>query len=544
MHYILTSKNYEKFELIPEDHRQPIIAFEGAKLAAPALPGDRVTIKKDTEGNQTGLRVADRAKYQLLFGFLDVTSKTIHGFTSRGAPIVIFYPFDRRFPPSRVGCNKPRTENLLVSIRFEHWASSENLPRGSIIDYIGPAGNIKTELFALGLSRNPWPSKYEVLPDMSVVRPIDPSEPRREVYAIQHTTVHIDPEGCKDIDDAISIIKCRDEPNTWEVTIHIADVADKIDPGSEYDIFARQNAQTVYDTDGHVIRPMLPVHISEDLCSLKPTTWKRTVALRFLWNPLAGAIAQKKFIETYTLITHSATYDNLMTQIPPEPYEVLKSLCMYLGADPDDTHTWVEVLMIAYNAEAAVTMPTGTGILRAQPEGKLTNTEVLKAYPELKYLYMEQAKYDLDPAKTHWSLGNIPYCHATSPIRRYADIINQRAIKAHIRGKTPEMPPTRELIYHLNQREKWIKQTTRAMLFVEALYKTKQTTLEAIIVENNGTKLRLYVPTWKKMVTYRTVEPVNEGLAGTHLVEFFFDATQKSWQDKLILRLVPMAVGP
>jgi exoribonuclease R len=540
MQYTLISKNYEEFTLLPEDPKQQTIYFKDAKLASPALPGDGVSITTndntmDNESNFT-LKVDRRGEYPPLIGFLDLKSKTIYGYTSKGAPIVIFHPYDRRFPPFRVGCPKPRTDNLLVIVKFEHWHSTENLPRGAITDYLGIAGNLSAELYAISKLRNPWPAKYTMLPDNSVIRL---NNPKRDIYAIQYTTVHIDPEGCKDIDDAISFL--QEGPDSWHIAIHIADVADKIEPGDEYDKFARRNASTVYSVDGVVSRAMLPVHISEDLCSLKKGTWKRSVALAFNWQPSTKQITNKRLVETHVLITHSATYDNIHTTIPQNTYQCLRELAVHLGANPADTHTWIEVLMIAYNVEVAATLPPGYGLVRTQPASKASaiTADIVAAIPELKFISLEQAKYEVksqtqDKHQTHYGLGNILYCHATSPIRRYADLVNQRVIKAYINGT--QIPQTKEILaIHLNQREKQIKQAERNMLFVEAIHKSKQTAVKAIIVSQTETKTKLYVPAWKKLINYKNVL---QNAPGSEVnLEFFFDPTQHAWENKLVLRI-------
>jgi exoribonuclease R len=539
MQYTLISKNYEEFTLLPEDPTQQPIYFKDAKLASRGLPGDGVSITTndntmDNESNFT-LKVDRRGEYPPLIGFLDLKSKTIHGYTSKGAPIVIFHPYDRRFPPFRVGSSKPRTDNLLVSVKFESWNTSENLPRGSITDYLGIAGDINAELIALSLLRNPWSSKYTMLPDNSLIRPLNPN---LKIFPNNYITVHIDPEGCKDIDDAISFL--QEGPDMWEIAIHIADVAEKIDAGGEYDKFARRNASTVYSTEGKAIRSMLPIHISEDICSLIKGKWKRTVALTFNWQPSTKQITNKKFVEAQTLITHSATYENVKYVLPGETYECLRNMTAHMGADPEDTHTWVEVLMIAYNVEVANALPEGYGIIRTQAASKSPQHAIITTNADLKFLYLEQAKYEIKGSnasekQTHHSLGNLLYCHATSPIRRYADLVNQRAIKALINNTLSVKPVKPVLTIHLNQREKQIKQAERNMLFVEAIYKSKQTAVKGMIVSKSDTKTKLYVPTWKKLINYKG--PLEYPIGSEVTIEFFFDPTQRSWENKVVLRI-------
>ncbi len=543
MRYTLISKNYEEFTLLPAEMGVPQIEFKGAKNACRALPGDDVSVVKDADGDvdmetdgAPQLKVERRAEYPPLIGIADLKSKTIYGFTSKGAPIVIFYPYDRRFPPFRIGCAKPRTENLLVSVRFESWDKKESLPRGGIADYLGTAGNLQSELYALGFSRNPWPSKYPILPDLSITK-IHP--PRTVVY--HPICFHIDPEDCRDVDDAISFYRLSQD--CWEIAIHIADVAHRVEPGDEYDKFARKNASTVYDPNGKVVRPMLPLHLSEDKCSLKKGQMRQTVALLFHWHPSTRTFSNQRFVETFAIVTHSATYENVQTVLPPEIYECLGELAVHLGANPVDTHTWVEVLMILYNAEVAKILPSNYGLLRCQPASK---TSPSFSHPDLKFIGLEQAKYEIksaavdDSAKQiHSGLGGILYSHATSPIRRYADLVNQRALKAHIRGVPVEAHHSSPqlLAYHLNVREKQIKQGERQMLFLEALYKTKRTAVNAVVIDIDSVKqkTRLYVPEWKRIITYKKISeaPINSMVS----LEFFFDSSQIKWENKIVLKI-------
>lgn len=545
MRYTLISKNYEEFTLLPAQSGVAPIHFKGAKYACRALPGDDVSIvnrslEEDIEMDEDALappelKIERRGEYPPLIGIVDLKSKTIHGFTSKGAPIVIFYPYDTRFPPFRVGCAKPRTENLLVSVRFDSWDKKDNLPRGGITDYLGAAGDLRAELHALSMSRNPWPGKYEVLPDLSITK----IHPQRTFLNHHRLCVHIDPEGCRDIDDAISFSRCPD--GSWEIAIHIADVAHRVEPGDDYDKFARRNGSTVYDTNGKVLRPMLPLHLSEDKCSLKKGEFRQTIALVFNWNPATCALSNQRFIETFAIVTHSATYENVGSVLPPETYQCLGELATHLGANPADTHTWVEVLMILYNVEVAKILPPSYGLLRCQPPSKAPTA--LLAHPDLKFIGLEQAKYEIkqeNPStQTHNGLGNILYTHATSPIRRYADLVNQRAIKAHIRGVPvePHRSSPHLLAYHLNFREKQIKHGERAILFLEALHKTKRSAIDAIIVDIDVVKqkTRLYVPEWKRLVTYKKLPevPINSIVK----LEFFFDSTQIRWENKLVLRV-------
>lgn len=78
-------------------------------------------------------------------------------------------------------------------------------------------------------------------------------------------TFTIDPEGTKDIDDALSIRTL--ENGNWEIGIHIADVTHFIKSGSVLDKNAYERATSVYLPDK--ILPLFPDNITQ-LCSFAP----------------------------------------------------------------------------------------------------------------------------------------------------------------------------------------------------------------------------------------------------------------------------------
>ena len=66
---------------------------------------------------------------------------------------------------------------------------------------------------------------------------------------------------------------------------------------------------------------------------------------------------------------------------------------------------------------------------------------------------MRQARYADEPLG-HFALGFERYLHFTSPIRRYADLVVHRAVKAQLARQRPARAPLADLAEHLSRRER------------------------------------------------------------------------------------------
>ncbi len=104
---------------------------------------------------------------------------------------------------------------------------------------------------------------------------------RKDVRSI--LTFTIDPFDAKDFDDAISFQKLKN--GNYEIGVHIADVGHYVEYDTALDKAAYQRATSVYLPDR--VNPMLPEHISNVLCSLRPHEDKLTFSAIFQVTPKA-----------------------------------------------------------------------------------------------------------------------------------------------------------------------------------------------------------------------------------------------------------------
>jgi ribonuclease R len=107
-----------------------------------------------------------------------------------------------------------------------------------------------------------------------------PAEPfhREDLRGIP--TFTIDPEGCSDIDDALSIRRMHN--GNWEVGVHIVDISYYLPQGSALDREAALRGTCVYLANRMV--PMLPMPLIEH-CSLSAGHDKRTFSVMFEIDP-------------------------------------------------------------------------------------------------------------------------------------------------------------------------------------------------------------------------------------------------------------------
>lgn len=99
--------------------------------------------------------------------------------------------------------------------------------------------------------------------------------------------------------------------------------------------------------------------------------------------------------------------------------------------------------------------------VRGHPAERLVNHTLLRS--------MQQAVYD-PKNDGHFGLASRCYCHFTSPIRRYPDLVNHRLLKAVLRGDRPPMTPPQALAIarQCSQRERVAMAAEREMAKVYA----------------------------------------------------------------------------
>ena len=488
-----------------------------------------------------------RDEHPPLVGTVELTNPVTYGRTSKHVPLYLFTPYDKRYPHFIVGCSeKNKKENRIGIITFHEWTDRTTFPRGHLQRLLGVTGDYQAETKALIHQACPW------------TYPVYEYAPERKGDTTRRTltghTFHVDPEGCKDVDDVITVEPLGDQ---WRITITISDVAAYVEDGSAVDIMASLIGQTLYH-EGVVQRPMLPSAYSEKACSLLPGKESYGVSFQFVWT--GSGLVEGTWFESVFHVEESYTYKSFQASATPYP-ALLADITSFLAKETlSDAHQWIEQLMILYNKEAGrILKKRGEGILRTHAAPDHERLAMYAAHvPDLMTLAYSSASYVLaEEADTfHYGLETNAYAHASSPIRRYADLVNQRVLKQWIRGsaETYIVPVT---MYDLNRRGKEGKQFERDMAFLEAL-ETGETVFSAILMEvqplakqSDRVKVRFYVPSWKRMIssTYRPSSPgsvwsrdeteeIDVTLYRQVNIRCSFLMAQRNWKERVVLEIL------
>lgn len=248
---------------------------------------------------------------------------------NNGANLVI--PDDTRFADS-IFINQPNTmgaiNNTKVVVKILEYPSRTKMALGKVTEVLGDANDVKVSTLSIirsfGLIEE-FP-KAVVDEAKKVAKPITDAERQGRKDFTKDLVITIDGEDARDFDDAFSIYK---KDNKYFLNVHIADVSHYVKEGGEIDKEAYRRGTSVYFPD-HVL-PMLPVELSNDMCSLNPNVDRLTLSVEMVLDNKANllnynickGIIHSHYRMTYTKVTKilngdkelCAEYKDLVTML-------------------------------------------------------------------------------------------------------------------------------------------------------------------------------------------------------------------------------------
>ncbi|MGD8656478.1 MAG: ribonuclease catalytic domain-containing protein [Desulfobacterales bacterium] len=270
----------------------------------------------------------------------------------------------------------------------------------------------------------------------------------------------IDGQGTLDFDDAISIAERGD---TWQLGVHIADVGHFISKGDVVDQEALGRGSSIYMPDQKI--SMLPSVLAEGLCSLKAGELRPAISVMIDLNPQAEVV-RYEILQSLIKVRHQLSYydvntyadENRQIRILNDIAQKFRQKRLDNGAvqiTVPEISIWVsenqEVTVNKVNRESPGRMLVSElmimanwlmakylqarqlpAIFRSQrePRERLYKNGVGTLFQNwmqrrLLSRFLLNAKPD-----SHSGLGLDAYITATSPIRKYSDLVNQRQIRA------------------------------------------------------------------------------------------------------------------
>jgi hypothetical protein len=505
------------------------VAFDGGVPTIHRwLPFDRI----DADN-----KVVERRSPIILDGVLDLVNRTGQGFSPRGVALYLFYPLDAIWPPFLVAYKNHSTVNLLVQVQFEHWNSGP-WPRAGLVRTHGNVGNaeiehrlLQTTFVGLASSTN-----------SNITCELIPTTTKHETAHWDYV-FNIDPASTTDVDD---IFAWRRSGDTIHFMIAIADVAAWIPSDSAHDKRARELGETFYD-EGTVITPMLPSYISEVCASLRNDGIARPViGLEFTIRD--GVIIGCDWHRYNITLTANYSYESVCdAAISLELYKLLGIVCHTVPAD-EDTHDWVAQAMITYNHNAAkVLAKANIGLLRRH--AGISNNEfgriaVASCCKEIAHLGMAAGEYCIasELQTMHSGLDLSVYCHATSPLRRYSDLANQR-ILTHLLFEANDAirdQDLADLADHLNIRSRAARTLERELWFLKHIEPLKISVAEGVLLQCKDSitnRWTVYVPEWRRKIS----GVINAGTvceSGNRVtLRVFCDLRSATWRNRIVCQI-------
>lgn len=267
-----------------------------------ALNGDkvRVEISANRRGQEPEAKVIEiiEPKEQVFIGTLNVEKNYASLVTDSK-----FLAADIIIPRSKLKGGKTGDKAIA---RITQWREEEMNPKGEVVDILGVKGENTAEMHAI-LAEFGLPYKYPANVEKAaneIDAGITPEEIAKREDFRGVTTFTIDPRDAKDFDDALSIRKLKN--GNWEVGVHIADVTHYVSPTSIIEKEAKQRATSVYLVDRTI--PMLPEHLSNGICSLRPNEEKLTYSTIFEMDDKANVI-KSRIVRTVIKSDRRFTYE-------------------------------------------------------------------------------------------------------------------------------------------------------------------------------------------------------------------------------------------
>ena len=237
----------------------------------------------------------------------------------------------------------------------------------------------------------------------------------------------VDDAGTTEVDDAFSAVVRGD--GRWRIGVHIAAPAAVIARGSAVDKIARARGLSVYFPDDK--RLMMPPE-AVSACSLDTGTRRPALSFYFNFDPESGEMSGEDTVAERVHIAGAHTPEELNAgEVSPEAGEVFSRLIRVAEATPEEN---------LHRPARGFKIRVRDGRPRVTLAERGPAEEVVEALMRKvnhawgMMLAMNDNGIFRHRGMTVAAPEDPPYAWTSSPLRRYADLVNQRALLAMLSG--------------------------------------------------------------------------------------------------------------
>lgn len=360
-------------------------------------------------------------------GVLALARGKTYGCAKNGRLLYKFQPADRSLPSIRVpyddgmrNFSKCRTDRYSVIRGFPQLQVVEGRLQSVLSETFGEVGDQEAYDNYL-LVKNGLRHSNKKLQRAARKAPLQDKASIKSGLPLD-TAFTIDPEGCRDYDDAFSVI-VADDWDGWCVSVHISNVGLVM---GELGLLADvgELMQSVYLTTQ--TKGMLPPALANATLSLAAGDMrKKTLAFDFRVER-SGSCRFMGAREAECVIIANFVYDT-HDMTSSECYQLFQSATeAAMGHLAGDSHDEVAWWMVRYNAEAgAMLHKNRLGVFRVCEPIQSPVRTILHEFGLVEVADWESEYCSWRENVSHGALGCIAYAQASSPIRRRCDLVNQ-----------------------------------------------------------------------------------------------------------------------
>lgn len=229
-------------------------------------------------------------------------------------------------------------EGLVVDVEITEWPTATRPARGRVLEVLGEEDAFGVDVEMM-IRKHHLPRIFpeNVLAEARKVARLDEAvvAERRDFRELPIVT--IDGESARDFDDAVLAREQAD--GSWELQVHIADVAQYVQPEGALDLEARLRGTSVYFPDRAV--PMLPQELSTDICSLRPGE-DRLVLSCLMRIDRHGVVLGYEVTEGVIRSARRLTYTQVQAMIDGD--EAVRAECPDVAAEIDGMLRLAQIL--------------------------------------------------------------------------------------------------------------------------------------------------------------------------------------------------------